>query len=97
MKAAAITALMLVYYAQWGFVTMKVWNWFVPGGLGLCELSFGYAVGLVLLSACLHRHGPRKNPTDFDEPGYQTETLLHIFVSPWLTLLVAWAAKATLL
>lgn len=40
-------------FVVFGFVTMQLWNWLMPGIFGLRTISFLQAIGLVLLSKIL--------------------------------------------
>jgi hypothetical protein len=60
-KAVKILVFIVLAVLVFGLVTMRLWNWLMPEIFGLTRISFGQAVGLVVLSKILfggfHRHG----------------------------------------
>jgi hypothetical protein len=47
----------LVFALVFGFFVLLLWNWLMPGVFGLREISYGQAVGIVVLAHLLF--GPR--------------------------------------
>ncbi len=62
-KGLKVIAMICVAVIVFGFVTMQLWNWLVPAIFGLRAITFGQALGLVVLSKILfggfHRHSGR--------------------------------------
>jgi hypothetical protein len=62
-KSLKIMAVVAVAVLAFGFLTMHLWNWLLPGILGVRPISFVQALGLLILSKILfggfHRHGGR--------------------------------------
>jgi hypothetical protein len=60
-KGLKILLFMVVACFVFGFVTLHLWNWLMPGIFGLRVITFWQALGLVLLSKILfggfHKHG----------------------------------------
>ena len=48
-----VLVIVVVAFVVFGFVTMELWNWLMPSVLGLKAITFGQAIGLVLLSKIL--------------------------------------------
>lgn len=48
-----VLVIVAVAFVVFGFVTMELWNWLMPAVFGLKAISFGQAVGLVVLSKIL--------------------------------------------
>ena len=61
LRCLKVLAIVVVAVAVFGFVTMHLWNWLMPAIFGLKAITFGEALGLVILSKILfggfHRHG----------------------------------------
>ena len=62
-KAVKIAVMVILAVVVFGYVTMQLWNWLVPAVFGLRAITFGQALGLLVLSKILfggfHRHGGR--------------------------------------
>jgi hypothetical protein len=60
-KAIKILVLVCMAVLVFGFATMELWNALMPAIFGLKAITFGQALGLVVLSKILfggfHRHG----------------------------------------
>lgn len=96
----ALFALLLVYNSfSWGFVLMKVWNWFVPAiFVGLPVLGFYQAVALMLVAGVFkHRtSGYQKLTIDGKEIPIESNTkknIALIIVAPWISLIIIWFIK----
>jgi hypothetical protein len=48
-----VLVIVAVAFVVFGFVTMQLWNWLMPAIFGLRAITFGQAIGLVLLSKIL--------------------------------------------
>ncbi len=46
----------LVFALVFGFVVKMLWNWLAPGILGLREIHYGQAVGMLVLARILFGH-----------------------------------------
>lgn len=53
----AIVIIIIVIAVLLAFPTMILWNWVMPDIFGLCQINFGQALGLTLLSSCLFNWG----------------------------------------
>ncbi len=62
-KCFKILVLVLLACTVFGYVTMRLWNWLVPGIFGWHTITFVQAIGLFVLSKLLfggfHKHGGR--------------------------------------
>ncbi len=60
-KILKIVVLVLLACMVFGYVTMRLWNWLVPGIFGWHSITFAQAIGLFVLSKLLfggfHKHG----------------------------------------
>jgi cadmium resistance protein CadD (predicted permease) len=73
------------------FVTMKVWNWFVPAAFGLTPLAYTQAFGLRLLIWCIyHESDKRATPGLADS----TKRVLTHQVALGFVLLFGWMVVA---
>ena len=82
-----ILPLLTIYSVlTYGFVLSNMWEWFmVP--LGLPTITLVHAYGLALIVALTsHQHNLYKNK-DNELAG---EKVFHVFLSPWMTLLVGY-------
>jgi hypothetical protein len=52
-RALRIALMVMVTVAVFGLVVMSLWNWLMPALFGWRTISFGQALGLVLLSKIL--------------------------------------------
>jgi hypothetical protein len=53
LRVMKILVMVAVAFVVFGFVTMHLWNWLMPAIFGLRVITFGQAVGLVVLSKIL--------------------------------------------
>ena len=85
-----LIALLIVYSAfSWGFVTYKLYGWFVlPTFTEFPHFTVLQFVGFALFVNALIRHG---NSTSIkDEYKDKKNEYLGAFLSPWLTLVFSW-------
>ncbi len=63
-KALKIVSVIALAIVVFGEVVMHLWNWLMPSIFGLRALTFGQALGLLILTKLLfggfHRHGGRR-------------------------------------
>ena len=52
-RALRIAMMVIIAVAVFGLVVMSLWNWLMPALFGWRAISFGQALGLVLLSKIL--------------------------------------------
>jgi hypothetical protein len=60
-KVLMVLVMVCLAVLVFGFATMHLWNWLMPGIFGLRTVTFWQAIGLLLLGKILfggfHRHG----------------------------------------
>ena len=93
--------MILIDLTLMGFVTMKVWNWFLPAlNAGVPEIAFSQAVGLRMVWLCFNRSAPDKeNGPESDEKqntAYLIKMVAYLFLSPLFILGMAFAVKSIL-
>ncbi|MFC6644055.1 hypothetical protein ACFQBQ_00280 [Granulicella cerasi] len=63
LKVVKVLVMVAVAVTVFGYVTMRLWNWLVPSIFGWKAITFGQAIGLLLLCKILfggfHKHGPK--------------------------------------
>lgn len=52
-RVTRVLIIVLVAFVVFGFVTMQLWNWLIPPIFRLRAITFGEAIGLVVLSKLL--------------------------------------------
>ena len=72
-KFVGIAALAGAGLALFGYVVERLWNWLVPGIFGWHTITYGQALGLLVLSKLLfgglHRHGGGRSRGGFGRGG----------------------------
>jgi hypothetical protein len=53
LRGLGIAALVVLAFFAFGYVTMYLWNWLMPYLFHLPEITFGMAIGLIILSKIL--------------------------------------------
>jgi Ca2+/H+ antiporter, TMEM165/GDT1 family len=49
LKALAVVVLLPLFFFLFGYVTMSLWNWLMPGLFGLHVITFWQAIGILIL------------------------------------------------
>ena len=92
---SVIIGLFLYGTFSWGFVCLKLYNWFVlPLGVqGLPTLTLVQMIGLCLFFKAIGYHGSVHLKDEYED---KYKFYISVFLLPWLTLLFAFILKILL-
>ena len=89
LELGKVGLLVCVSTLSWGFITMKLWNWFLLFVFSVPEISFREGVALSVFLILFNKVARPSLKEEYYAENKTTRTIMSLLV-PWVLLLSAW-------